>query len=86
MQHIPYIKLKNKALESEIKLQLSSLIKEGKTIFKNLIIENKVGSKLKNAQGVSIYFPEYSININYTKSPFALKNNWLSLLLKYIKD
>lgn len=85
LQHIAYINLKDKALEIRVKLELSQLLQQGKHILKNLVIENKVGTKLKNAQGISIYFPEYSINNNYTKSPFALKNNWLSLLTKYIK-
>jgi len=84
-QHITYIALKDKSLEAQIKSELNLLLQEGKSILKNIIIENKVGSKLKKAQGLSIYFPEYGINGNYVKSPFALKNNWLNLLMKYIK-
>jgi hypothetical protein len=85
LQHIAYITLKDKTLEAQVKSDLNLLLVEGKTILKNIVIENKVGSKLKKAQGISIYFPEYSINGNYIKSPFALKNSWLSLLMKYIK-
>jgi hypothetical protein len=85
LQHVSYINLKDKSVEAQIKPKLAQLLQQGKNILKNLVVENKVGSKLKNAQGVSIYFPEYSINVNYAKSPFALSNNWLSLLLKYIK-
>jgi hypothetical protein len=86
IQHIAYITLKEKTIETQIKSELISLLQQGKNILKNIVIENKVGSKLKKAQGLSIYFPEYGINGNYIKSPFALKNNWLSLLMKYTKS
>jgi len=83
-QHIAHIVLQNKELEKTIQNQLLQLIKEGLDILKILIIENKVGPKLKRAQGLSIYFPEHTIIASYTKSPFGTNSQWLRLLNKYI--
>lgn len=83
-QHIHHIILQNKDLEKAIHNQLSELLKEGLLVIKKLIIENKVGPKLKRAQGISIYFPEHTIISSYAKSPFALNNQWIKLLNKYI--
>ncbi|MBI2344779.1 hypothetical protein HYV10_01765 [Candidatus Dependentiae bacterium] len=83
-QHISHITLQNKELEKRVQSQLFTLISEGLNIIQSLIIENKVGPKLKRAQGISIYFPEHNIIASYSKSPFAINNQWLKLLNKYI--
>lgn len=83
-QHVNHIILQNKDLEKTIQIKLSQLLTEGLLILKKLIIENKVGPKLKRAQGISIYFPEHTIISSYAKSPFALNNQWIKLLNKYI--
>ncbi len=83
-QHVHHIILQNKSLEKTIQSQLSELLQQGLLILKKLVIENKVGPKLKKAQGISIYFPEHTIIPSYAKSPFALNNQWIKLLNKYI--
>lgn len=83
-QHIAHIALQNKDLERRLQSRMSQLIQEGLTILRSLVIENRVGAKLKKAQGLSIYFPEHSIMASYGRSPFALNNQWLKLLNKYI--
>lgn len=83
-QHIAHINLQNKELERKIQTQLSLILQEGLAIIKSLIIENRVGPKLKKAQGISIYFPEHTIIASYSKSPFALNTQWIKLLNKYI--
>lgn len=84
LKHIQHISLHDKALEFRIKNELCNALEQGLTILSQHVIENKVGQKLRKAQGLSIYFPEHSIAYNYLKSPFALSNNWSFLLTKYI--
>lgn len=84
LQHIQHINLSNKPLENEIQSKLATALEQGLVILSKLVIENRVGQKLRKAQGLSIYFPEHSIAYNYLKSPFALSNNWSFLLTKYI--
>lgn len=84
LQHLQHINLLDKTKELEIQNQLSVTLQEGLNIISQLVIENRVGPKLRKAQGISIYFPEHSIAYNYLKSPFALSNNWSFLLEKYI--
>lgn len=84
LQHLQHINLQNKYQEGEIQKQLQACLQQGLDIISNMVIENRVGQKLRKAQGVSIYFPEHSIAHNYLKSPFAISNNWSFLLAKYI--
>lgn len=84
LTHLQYISLSNKQREIELQAQLRGMIQEGLSILTHFVVENRVGPKLQKAQGISIYFPEYSIAHNYLKSPFAISNNWSFLLVKYI--
>ena len=84
LKHIQHITLQNKSLEATLQNNLSEALQQGLSIIPRLVIENRVGQKLRRAQGISIYFPEHSIAHNYLKSPFALSNNWSFLLTKYI--
>lgn len=83
-QHIQHINLKDRTKQQDLQNKLISYLQAGLDIFPHLIVENKVGQKLKKAQGISIYFPEHAIAQSYLKSPFALQNNWCLLLSKYI--
>ena len=40
-------------------------------VFDQLVIQNTAGNGLKNAHGVSIYFPEYRISGSYLQSNFG---------------
>ncbi len=84
-QHVNHIIIQDKNMEKSLQQQLFQLLNDGLFIIKSLVIENKVGPKLKKAQGISIYFPEHTIINSYTKSPFASSNQWLQLLLKYTR-
>jgi hypothetical protein len=84
LKHVQHITLNNKNLETQLQNELSMALQQGLRILPLLVIENRVGQKLRRAQGVSIYFPEHSIAYNYLKSPFALSNDWSFLLTKYI--
>lgn len=83
-QHVQHIALKDTSKEQGIKEGLLRELQNGLNILPDLVVINKVGQKLKKAQGISIYFPEHSIAHNYLKSPFALNSQWGQLLLKYI--
>lgn len=83
-QHAQHILLKDPVKQRELQDKLLTHLQAGLDIFPYLVIQNKVGQKLKKAQGISIYFPEHAIAQSYLKSPFALQNNWCLLLSKYI--
>ena len=69
----------------ELKNQLADALKDGKTFIQQAVIANAAGKNLKNAQGISIYFPENRIHSSYEKTEFASKNNWLSFITEYLK-
>jgi len=57
---------------------------EGISLLDKCIVENKTGKNLKNARGLSIYFPEGQFAHSYLKNPFASENNWAVLIAKYL--
>ncbi|MBP9765258.1 hypothetical protein KBD08_02885 [Candidatus Babeliales bacterium] len=85
LQHIQHINLKDKTVQAKIQEQLKRLLNQGIAIVQKIVVINKVGQKLKKAQGISIYFPEHNIPQNYLKSPFAQRNYWSTFLCKYLQ-
>ena len=72
---------KNKGhYEKKIKSLQQSLYKGMKLIEKS-VIANAVGPHVKRAQGISIYFPQFTIHESYPKTKFAEQSQWLSFLL-----
>jgi len=71
---------KNKALIEA----LYQTIEKGKELIRELVIANTVGKNLKNAMGISIYFPEYRIHSSYQQAPFASTNSWPKFLTQYL--
>ena len=66
-----YVKIKNE-------------IKQATLLLEDAIIANVAGKDLKNAQGLSIYFPEKKIHHSYKKSLFSITNSWPKFLEKYL--
>lgn len=84
LQHQQYLNLSDKTKEKQLQANLQYHLQQGLNIINKFVIANKVGQRLKNAQGVSIYFPEHSVSHSYLRSSFAIANNWSTLLAKYI--
>ncbi len=63
--------------------QLEIAIVNGMKEVKNTISSNAVGSRYKNAKGISIYYPKRYINSSYLKTAFAQNTLWLSFIKKY---
>lgn len=78
--------LKNSQETNDFKLNLKKLLIEGITIINNAVIANAVGKNLKNATGISIYFPENRIHNSYNQSEFANKTKWGQFLKKYVNS
>ena len=53
-------------------------------LIEQLAFANTVGKNLKNARGISIYFPERAIHSSYQESQFVATNTWGSLLSRYL--
>ncbi len=83
-QNLGQFKLSNSSEEATLKRNLKQKIEETKKIILATVIANKTGSNLKNATGISIYFPEQRIHSSYKKTAFAATNYWLSFLTVYL--
>lgn len=70
--------------DQQIKDTLISTLEEGIQLIEQLVIANTVGRNLKNAHGVSIYFPERTIHSSYKEALFLATNSWGSMLTNYI--
>ncbi len=76
--------LTNKQKNNMLPTALYQAIENGKELIKELIIANTVGKNLKDAKGVSIYFPERRIHSSYQQAPFASTNSWPKFLTQYL--
>ncbi len=75
------------SLQSNTRLvaELKAALEEGKSLIKHVAYANLVGKNLKNAEGISIYFPESRIDASYPQTTFAQQNAWLTFLNLYLK-
>jgi len=74
----------NTQINSLIKNNLLIKLDEGLQLIEQLVIANTAGRNLKNAQGISIYFPERGIHSSYQEAAFLTSNAWGALLSRYI--
>lgn len=73
-----------KAVETSWKAIGNAAI-EGLGILQSMVIANAVGRNLKDAAGLSIYFPISSIHSSYRKTVFAMSTTWPRFLEKFIR-
>ena len=71
-------------MNSMIKNNLLKTLDEGMQLIDQLVIANSFGRNLKNAHGISIYFPERGIHSSYQEAVFLASNAWGALLTRYI--
>lgn len=83
LKNLPKCSLNSTNETNDFKNKLGQLLKDGIQLITNLVVANTVGSNLKNAQGISIYFPESNIHSSYSQSDFATNTNWLQFLITY---
>ncbi len=62
---------------------IKALLAKIQKSFDECIIANKTGSFFKNAKGLSLYFPEFSIHKSYRNNVFAFTSEWLNILQLY---
>jgi hypothetical protein len=62
------------------------LIDHALTVLNSMIIANACGENLKNAKGLSIYFPYKSIHPSYIHTDFGKDNNWSKCIKTYISS
>lgn len=82
--NIKQISLTNKTTEIVVKTTLTNLITKGLDLMHHAVIANTAGNNVKEACGLSIYFPETNIFSSYHQSNFAQSNNWSKMLIQYI--
>lgn len=64
----------------EIKRNLQETLRNGCALISKMMIANTCGPNLKEAKGISIYFPQQYIHGSYRKCEFAQKTKWLEFL------
>lgn len=70
----------------ELRNQLQSVLQECLAIIKEIVIENAVGKGLKDATGLSIYFPPKQIHSSYFNCQFAQETHWLEFLKTFLNS
>lgn len=70
--------------DQKLLANLETKINEGLALQKTLIIDNVCGKNLKNATGISIYFPEKRLHASYQKTPFATTNSWARMVFDFL--
>lgn len=70
--------------DQQIKNSLIDALTEGMELIEQFVVANTVGRNLKNARGISIYFPERNIHSSYKEASFLATNAWGTLLTNYI--
>jgi len=83
-KNLAYHIKKSTSDNSSLKSNLLQKLDEGVQLIEKIVIANTVGKNLKNAHGISIYFPERGIHNSYQEAAFLTTNNWGSLLTRYI--
>ncbi len=68
----------------EFKRQLTTIIKDGLALIKEVVIAKTSGEKHTQAMGISIYLPPYAIHKSYHSNPFAIKTHWLKFLKAFV--
>jgi hypothetical protein len=86
IKYIPYVQLNNQDQGKLLLERLNAVLQQGVEIINQLVIQNAAGSGLKNAHGVSIYFPEYRLSGSYLQSNFGANNAWSSFLHLYLSS
>lgn len=82
--NIGQISLMDTKKEVLTRLTLLRLIDQGIYLMNNAIIANTAGNNVKDAHGLSIYFPEVGIFNSYLQCNFSQSNNWSKMLIQYI--
>jgi len=88
--HHFYINLLNSIKQTDsfnsraTKSKLIEKLQQGIALIENTILANTTGKNLKNARGLSIYFPERNIHSSYKDSFFFESNYWGTFLSHYL--
>ena len=74
------------AIAQKYRLAIDSLlltIKDCQAKINNVVIYNAVGTAFKNAHGLSIYYPQSSVDPSYLLTVFAQTTGWVNFLKTY---
>jgi hypothetical protein len=63
---------------------LKNVILESMYVIEEVVIANTSGKYLSKAKGLSIYFPQFTIEESYAKTEFAQDSSWPLLMSKYV--
>lgn len=70
-------------LSKDMKKEFLAELTKAQKLIGSMVIANQVGTNLRNAKGISIYFPEKKVYPSYPESYFGKNNEWASFLNHY---
>lgn len=86
LKYLTHAQFNNQEQGALLLEEISRLLHQGLEVINHLVIQNSVGNGLKNAHGISIYFPEYRIASSYLRSNFGSNNDWRLFLEYYLSS
>lgn len=81
---LKHFEFTNTAASNHLIEKLERILTEGCIIVEEAVVANRVGKNLKQARGISVYFPENRVHSSYKKTLFATTNAWHEFLIKYM--
>ncbi len=82
--NLPSFTLTDAQEQKTLVAALYTKLDEGLALINQIAFAYTAGSNLKNAHGISIYFPDHKLHSSYPQTLFATTNTWSSLVAQYI--
>ena len=86
LNNLGYFRFDDAKAGATITAALERKLSQGKELIDNIVIANTTGRNLKNAHGISIYFPERGMYTSYKDISFVEQNAWGAFLYKYLMN
>ncbi len=86
LNNVKKLTFESSSKDQQLKNYLIYALNEGMSLIEQLVIANTVGRNLKEARGISIYFPERTIHNSYQEALFLVSNSWGSFLTYFLSN
>ncbi|MDQ5890375.1 MAG: hypothetical protein QG604_249 [Candidatus Dependentiae bacterium] len=73
-------------IENDLLKNIKVLLTEGIALLKDAVTGNTAGRYLSKASGLSIYFPQKSVDLSYAATEFAQTTSWPALITDQIES
>lgn len=84
LANLQHFEFSNATQGQRIVAQLEQLLLNGCKLVEAAVIANVAGKNLRNAKGISIYFPERKVHTSYRECNFAKNFSWMPFITQYL--